>query len=300
MSSNETSQTGQLAAELDDACVATAQARDLVFKAAAEVLAGITRKHFPTATMVTVEPSDGALVGIHTDAGRAWSAYDHAPNSVLPLPALDEAHRVLAAVLAFGRDHATVTAAGWEPIPSGAGLYHVTLPGDPAERPAAEQRPTWSVETIRAVDVVDNDEVMIDGRWREVLDVWDDESDPAAQFGEDHEFTQQIRAKVNWLSPTYIALRLADDEKSRFDEVVSEIRVIRCRDLIQVQRMNAPAPADVLADVLAVVEPLDVRGALRAGTELWAETGDPQDVLSESQRETLSTLRAHFTSIDDQ
>ncbi|MFD8774500.1 hypothetical protein [Streptomyces sp. NPDC059916] len=297
MSSNEPGQTGQLAAEFDDACVATAQARGLVFQAGARVLARIAREHFPAAATAVVEPSSGALVGIDTSTGPAWSAFWNAPNNGLPLPALEEAHRVLAGMLAFGSDHKTVTAAGWVPVPSDEDLFHVALPGAPASE---QQRETWSVETIRAVDVVANDEVMINGRWREVLDAWGDDDDPALQFGEDHPYTAQILAKCGRLSPTYMAFRLADDEQSTFDEVVDELIFVRCRDLVNVQRKDEPAPAEdgPLTDVRALMSDLDLLGALRAGTELWAETGDPQDDLSSSQRDNLDALRRHFTSLD--
>ncbi|WP_433856680.1 hypothetical protein [Streptomyces kronopolitis] len=161
-------------------------------------------------------------------------------------------------------------------------------------------RSTWTTDTVRAVDLEDNDSVLIDGAWREVLDVWNDDDDPAAQFGDDHPMTLAILDKVAWCSPSWTAVRYVHEETSTPNEVDSRLHFFRCRDLVQVQREVKPEPGalDALDDVLDLMSDLDLRGALRAGTELWAETGDPQDVLSSSQRDNLDALRRHFTSLD--
>ena len=153
---------------------------------------------------------------------------------------------------------------------------------------------------VRAVDLEDNDTVLINGVWREVLDVWNDDDDPAAQFGDDHPMTLAILDKVAWCSPSWTAVRYVHEEASTASEVESRLHFFRCRDLVQVQREVKPESGvlDALDDLLDLMSGLDLRGALRAGTELWAETGDPQDVLSASQRDNLSALRRHFTSLD--
>ncbi|NGO66781.1 hypothetical protein [Streptomyces boncukensis] len=167
---------------------------------------------------------------------------------------------------------------------------------------STEPRSTWSIDTIRAADLVDNDDVLINGRWREVLDTWQDTDDPAAQFGDDHETTKAIEAKTAWCSPCWIAVRYVDEDNSTPNEIESRLHFFRLRDLVQVQREHKPDPAedDPLADVLALMSPLDVRGALRAGAELHATVGDPHDELSSSQRANLDALAEHFTHLDDQ
>ncbi|MBA0053451.1 hypothetical protein E0L36_22005 [Streptomyces sp. AJS327] len=163
-------------------------------------------------------------------------------------------------------------------------------------------RSTWSAQTIRAVDLVDNDDVLIGGRWREVLDTWQDTDDPAAQFGDDHETTKAIEAKTAWFSPCWIAVRYVDEDNSTPDEIHDRLHFFRLRDLVQVQREHKPDPAEdgPLADLLTLMSPLDLRGALRAGAELHAAYGDPNDEFSSSQRRNLRALAEHFAHLDAQ
>jgi hypothetical protein len=153
-------------------------------------------------------------------------------------------------------------------------------------------RSTWTTDSIRAVDLADNDTVLIDGVWREVLDVWNDDDDPAAQFGDDHWMTILIDAKVSWCSPSWTAVRYVHEETSTAVEIDSRLHFFRCRELVTVQR-EIPAE-NPLTGPLSVLAPLDLLGALRAGVELYGEYGDDNDVLSAAQVEQLSTLAEHF------
>lgn len=97
-------------------------------------------------------------------------------------------------------------------------------------------RSTWTSQTIRASDLVDSDTVLIEGVWREILDVWTAEDDPAAEFGEDNPTTLAILAKTDWSSPCWLAVRFVDEDRSTDQESIDALHFFRLRDLVQVQK----------------------------------------------------------------
>ncbi|MFJ5890312.1 hypothetical protein [Streptomyces californicus] len=111
-----------------------------------------------------------------------------------------------------------------------------TNPTGPADR----ARSTWTTETIRASDLTDADTVLIDGIWREILDVWTPESDPAAQFGDNSATTAAILAKVDWSSPCWMAVRVVDEDRSTDDDLEDVLHFFRLRELVEVQKEIPP------------------------------------------------------------
>ncbi|MFB8442680.1 hypothetical protein ACFC7A_26880 [Streptomyces niveus] len=99
----------------------------------------------------------------------------------------------------------------------------------------APPRPTWTTATIRAVDLRDDDTVLINGTWREVFDVWKDGDDPAPQFGEGEPLTVAILAKTDWSSPCWVAVRYVDEDRSTASDIESALHFLRLRELVQVQ-----------------------------------------------------------------
>lgn len=102
--------------------------------------------------------------------------------------------------------------------------------------PVGPARSTWTTQTIRATDLVDSDTVLIEGVWREILDVWGPEDDPAAEFGEDDPTTLAIEAKTDWSSPCWVAVRFIDEDRSTDMGIEDALHFFRLRDLVQVQK----------------------------------------------------------------
>ncbi|QKW06951.1 hypothetical protein HUT18_11640 [Streptomyces sp. NA04227] len=163
-------------------------------------------------------------------------------------------------------------------------------------------RSTWTADSVRAADLEDTDTALIDGEWREVLDVWNDEDDPAAMFGEDHPTAQAIFRMAAGRSPDWTIVRYVREEESSIGELAYGLRIFRCRDLVDVQR-ELVTPETTLAGPVSVLEPLDVLGVLgvlRSAVDLYRTCGDPGDALSRTQTEQIEALGAHFDLTDAQ
>ncbi|WP_086779517.1 hypothetical protein [Streptomyces griseus] len=106
--------------------------------------------------------------------------------------------------------------------------------------PTGPARSTWTTQTIRASDLTGTDTVLIEGVWREVLDVWTGDDDPAAQFGEDNPTTLAILAKTDWSTPCWIAVRFVDEDRSNDMESMDSLHFFRLRDLVEVQKEIPP------------------------------------------------------------
>lgn len=101
-------------------------------------------------------------------------------------------------------------------------------------------RSTWTTEVIRADDLTDQDTVLIDGAWREILDVWHNGDDPAAQFGDNSELTKAITPYIGYVSACWVVVRFVKEERSTEDDVASGFCALRLRELVQVQKEVPP------------------------------------------------------------
>lgn len=59
-----------------------------------------------------------------------------------------------------------------------------------------------------------------------------------------------------------------------------------------------PDAYDPLGDLVDVLGPLGVRGAVRSAVELFGTYGDPEDVLSAAQADQLCAAAEHFDAYD--
>ncbi|NGO66783.1 magnesium chelatase domain-containing protein [Streptomyces boncukensis] len=117
-----------LGAYFADAHMAADRARADVLTRGALLLAHTIREDVPDATAITVETSEAHLLRVQTEAGVVWEHDAPAPNSRLRLTTVDDVHRLLAGMLAFGRDAEALAEAGWVPHLTRAGEYHLPLP----------------------------------------------------------------------------------------------------------------------------------------------------------------------------
>lgn len=97
-------------------------------------------------------------------------------------------------------------------------------------------RSTWTMETIRAIDLTEEDTVLVGGIWREILDVWKGGDDPAAKFGDGEPTTVALLGKIDWDSPCWVAVRYVDEDRSTPDEIEDGLHFLRLRELVQVQK----------------------------------------------------------------
>jgi hypothetical protein len=104
-------------------------------------------------------------------------------------------------------------------------------------RPAAPERVFWRIAQIRAGDLREGDIAKL-GRdaptWREVLDVYDQDRDPADTYtpdsGEWRTVTMQV---VNGCGR--IGVRVLVEEKSTDAEIEDRLLILRALDLVDVQ-----------------------------------------------------------------
>jgi hypothetical protein len=75
--------------------------------------------------------------------------------------------------------------------------------------------------------------VRIDGKWREVFDVWSDNDDPATLFG-DNDYTRMINEWLETESPLWTVVRYLVEEKSK-EQISDALHAFRYRDLVEVQ-----------------------------------------------------------------
>ncbi|MFC1418663.1 hypothetical protein [Streptacidiphilus cavernicola] len=103
-------------------------------------------------------------------------------------------------------------------------------------------RTTWTTGQIRAADLREGDRVLIDGQWREILDVHREDDDHAQTFGEHAEYTKRLHQYLDSGFMLYIAGRILLEEKS-YDEgqIIDELRFWRLPELLTVQMPIAPA-----------------------------------------------------------
>ncbi|MDJ0463076.1 hypothetical protein [Streptomyces sp. H27-C3] len=120
--------------------------------------------------------------------------------------------------------------------------YAPTL--SPAPAAAASTRRVWATVTVRAEELLETDTIKVDGKWREVFDVWKDGDDVAEMFGDGSDLTVKIMNKIDWNSPCWVAVRYVDEGRSTADEVESGIAFFTLRDLVEIQ---VPAGHDLAA-----------------------------------------------------
>ena len=82
--------------------------------------------------------------------------------------------------------------------------------------------------------------VQIDGKWREVFEVWTDGDDPARVFGENSDYAKAIGEFIDYASPCWVVVRYVVEEKSNSAEIDDAIHRFRTCDLVAVQ---VPEPA---------------------------------------------------------
>lgn len=97
-------------------------------------------------------------------------------------------------------------------------------------------RSTWIAEVIRAKDLTDQDIVLLDGTWRKILDIWHNDDDPAAEFGEGSSPATAITPYIGYASPCWMVVRFVKEETSSRNNVVSGFRPLRPHDLVHVQK----------------------------------------------------------------
>lgn len=97
-------------------------------------------------------------------------------------------------------------------------------------------RSTWTAEVIRAKDLTDQDIVLIDDTWREILDIWHNDDDPATEFGEDSSLTKSITPYIGYDSACWVVVRFVKEETSSGRNVASGFRPLRLHDLVHVQK----------------------------------------------------------------
>ncbi|MYR62437.1 hypothetical protein GTY54_41640 [Streptomyces sp. SID625] len=100
----------------------------------------------------------------------------------------------------------------------------------------SSRRTTWTTETIRAVDLTDEDMVLVGGVWREIFDVWKDDDDPTVMFGEGEPTTTALLDKIDWDSPCWVGIRYVDEDRSTSRDIVDALHFFRLRELVQVQK----------------------------------------------------------------
>ncbi|MGW1989601.1 hypothetical protein [Embleya sp. NPDC001921] len=156
-------------------------------------------------------------------------------------------------------------------------------------------RTTWTTTQVRAVDLYNDDTVLIDGVWREVLDVWKNGDKPEHTFGEDSPTTAEIRARLDWTSVCWIAIRYVDEKRSTPCTIAHGIHVVRTRSLMTVQ---VPEPAKVLDGPLSVADPRALHTTLTAVLHHMLELGDDvHEVLTREQRAHLDALVTFFRPV---
>ncbi|MFE4497106.1 hypothetical protein ACFRKD_32140 [Streptomyces niveus] len=80
------------------------------------------------------------------------------------------------------------------------------------------------------------------------------------------------------------------------DEIVGRAYLHFNEEVAEEEGADGPPESDTKAldDLLSILGPLDLRGALRSAVELYGEYGDRNDVLSSAQVENLGVLAEHF------
>ncbi|KUL44789.1 hypothetical protein ADL22_12665 [Streptomyces sp. NRRL F-4489] len=105
----------------------------------------------------------------------------------------------------------------------------------PVSVASAPSRQFWTTATVRAEELLESDTIKVDGKWREVFDVWKEGDDVAGNFGDDSDLTKMIMEKTDWMSPCWVAVRYVDEEKSTANEIESGLAFFTLRDLVEIQ-----------------------------------------------------------------
>ncbi len=116
------------------------------------------------------------------------------------------------------------------PITKGTAL--TTQPSPSATLP---DRPFWNIRLVRARDVQERDVIRLDGRWREVMDVYNNGYDPALQFGRDSAIAHEIQAVLDRADDVWTALRFVAEEKCSGAEIETQIVGVLWCSLLEVQ-----------------------------------------------------------------
>jgi hypothetical protein len=89
---------------------------------------------------------------------------------------------------------------------------------------------------MRYGDLAGRPVVKLDGKWRQVYEVWNNDSpDPADTFGPGGETTRQIRDAIDWTVPTWVVLRYFVPEASTATQFKARLTRRYIYDLVEVQ-----------------------------------------------------------------
>ncbi|MFI1189277.1 hypothetical protein [Streptomyces californicus] len=109
----------------------------------------------------------------------------------------------------------------------------------PTPSAALPDRPSWNVRLVRARDVQERDVIRLDGRWREVMDVYNNGDDPALQFGRDSTISHEIQAVLDRADDVWTALRFVVEEKCSGAEIETKVVGLFWCALLEVQAVEA-------------------------------------------------------------
>ncbi|MET8605721.1 hypothetical protein ABZV92_19480 [Streptomyces rubiginosohelvolus] len=111
----------------------------------------------------------------------------------------------------------------------------MALTKQPTSSALPSDRSFWDVRLVRADDVRAQDVVRLDGRWREVMDVYNDGDDPALDFGRDSSITHEIQSVLNRAHGVWTALRFVDEEKCSGADIETRVAGLLWCSLLEVQ-----------------------------------------------------------------
>ncbi|GLF98206.1 hypothetical protein [Streptomyces yaizuensis] len=102
-------------------------------------------------------------------------------------------------------------------------------------------RPYWTTRLVRACDVQEGDVVLIAGRWREVVDVYNSGDDPKSDLGQDSHAALEIRKVIDRANSVWTAVRFVTEEQCSGLEISTRVEALLWCTLVEVQ-VEAPEP----------------------------------------------------------